>query len=492
MKYSDRFYRVIVAATPFVLVLCLLAFLSGGKVSTTAGAQTQPSSTKKDGLQVVTFDTPQERVTIKLPDDIRTGDMISGTLVVEPKGATSDERAKNLSAVKSRVVRLLLTRARKPDEAPRTAQAVTVPLSGGDTSTVQTLRGQGNSMRLEFLVTAPADFALAPEIAKMVDAELGRAEIPINTNPTPAPTPDPKLTPKFDIPPLGQTGRPVVITGPFDGKSSNTDVKLTTPTVFKKTSTYEEGIDLPIIAESPRKSIIEFPQEITGPHRITVTDGRTQTSGPYRNVGVNLTAPKTNLIKGEKTTLTIQVSGLEGIRTPVPLTLTSRGVITMQGGAYQELTIQPSEVRADGTYSTTREITGVEAGAWGATATVVTDSFNIMLIDPDPPQTILINSFTGEYVFCGSGLRLAGTGHIKRQGCIITLTDNRPDREVRGTIDSCVLIGNSGPSVFSTATAADLIVSVTDTRPVRRNLYFNPLGRPFPPVQDVSSFATCP
>lgn len=490
MKYSDRFCRVIVAVTPFVLVLCLLALLSGGKVSTTASAQTQPTSTTKDGLQVVTFDTPKERVTIKLPDDIRTGDVISGTLVVEPKGATSDERAKNLSAVRSRMVRLLLTRARKPDEAPKTAQALTVPLSGGDTSTVQTLRGQGNSMRVEFLVTAPADFALAPEIDKMVDAELGRAVIPINTTPTP--TPDPKLTPKFDIPPLGQTGRPVVITGPFDGKSSNTDVKLTTPTVFKKTSTYEEGIDLAIIAESPRKSIIEFPQEITGPVRITTTDGRTQTSGPYRNVGVNLTAPKTNLIKGEKTTLTVRVSGLEGIRAPVPLTLTSTGVITMQGGAYQELTIQPSEVRADGTYSTTREITGVQAGGWGATATVVTDAFNIVLVDPDPPQTFLINSFTGDYVFCGSGPRLSGTGQIKRQGCMITLTDNRPDREVRGTVDSCVFIGNSGPSVFSNATAADIIISVTDTRPVRRNLYFNPLGKPFPPVQDVSAFATCP
>jgi hypothetical protein len=371
MKHPSRLNNLVAVAMPFGIVLCLFAFSLAGKVPVTAGAQTQPVS-PANGLQVVTVDTPQGRVTIKLPDDIRTGDTISGTMTVEPKGATAEERAKNSTVVKSRVVRLLLTRARKPDEAPKTAQTppvtLTVPLSGGNTSTVQTSRGPGNATRLEFLVTAPGDFALAPGVRKMAEAEFGSAVVPVDTNPS---TTDPKAT-RFNIPPLGQTGRPVVITGPFDGKSSNTDVKLTEPTVFKKTSTYQDGIALPVIAESPRKAIIESPVEVTGPMRISVTDGGVQTSGSIRNVGVNLTAPKTNLLRGERTTLTVTISGLQGIETPVRLTLTVNGVITMQGGPQQDLTIQPSQVGADGTYSTTREITGVQPGAWGAKATIIT------------------------------------------------------------------------------------------------------------------------
>jgi hypothetical protein len=373
MNHPSRLNSIVAVAALFCLVLCLFVFSLAGKVPVTAGAQTQPVS-PANGLQIVTVDTAQGRVTIKLPDDIRTGDTISGTMTVEPKGASDEERAKNSTAVKSRVVRLLLTRARKPDEAPKPMQSapvtLTVPLSGGSTSTVQTSRGPGNATRLEFLVTAPSDFALAPEVRKIADAEFGSAVVPVDANPSA--TTDPKPGSRFIIPPLGQTGRPVVITGPFDGKSSNTDVKLTEPTVFKKTSTYQDGIALPVIAESPRKAVIELPVELTGPAQISVSEGGVQTSGSLRNVGVNLTAQKTNLLRGERTSRTVVVSGLQGIETPVRLTLTVNGVITMQGGPQQELTIQPSQVGADGTYSTTREITGVQPGAWGAKATIIT------------------------------------------------------------------------------------------------------------------------
>ncbi len=210
-------------------------------------------------------------------------------------------------------------------------------------------------------------------------------------------------------------------------------------------------------------------------------------------MGVNLSAPKTNLLKGEHTELHVEVTGLQGIKEPVPLTLESHGVITMEGGMYQPLMIQPSEVGADGRYTTTRGITGVQTGAWTSTATVVTTPFNIVLRDPDPPQTILVNSFTGDYVFCGSGPKLTGTGQIKRQGCVLTLTDNKPDRQVQGTLNSCVPLDNGRSSIFySAGTITDIKITVTDTQPPRRTIYFNPLGKPAPPLQDVSAFATCP
>ena len=113
--------------------------------------------------------------------------------------------------------------------------------------------------------------------------------------------------------------------------------------------------------------------------------------------------------------------------------------------------------------------------------------------DPDPPQTLLINSFTGDYVFCGSGLKFTGTGQIKRAGCIIELTDKGPDRQVQGTFNSCVPVDNGGFSAFySPGANTEVKVTVTDTQPPRRKIYFNPPSKPAPPVQDVSAFATCP
>ena len=128
---------------------------------------------------------------------------------------------------------------------------------------------------------------------------------------------------------------------------------------------------LDVIAESPRKAILENPAVTAGMSRIAVNEGNTQTEGPFRNLKIDLTAPKTNLLKGESTVLHIQVLGLEGVKGPVPMTLTASGVITMEGGATQQIVITPSQVGSNGSYVTTRKITGSEAGGWTATATVI-------------------------------------------------------------------------------------------------------------------------
>jgi hypothetical protein len=188
-------------------------------------------------------------------------------------------------------------------------------------------------------------------ISQLVFKQPTYEPITVNETPTPPVT--------FTVPILGQNGRPVVITGPFDGNSLNTGV------------TCQPGTVSPVIAESPRKAIFIAPTDVTGPMQVTVNEGGKKTTAPFRNVGVNLSAPKTSLMKGEQTTLTVQVTGLQGITSNVPLTLTCTGVITMQGGTNQSLVIQPSQVSPDGRYTTTRNITGVQAGGWGATATVM-------------------------------------------------------------------------------------------------------------------------
>jgi hypothetical protein len=191
---------------------------------------------------------------------------------------------------------------------------------------------------------------------------------------------------------------------------------------------------------------------------------------------VKLTAPKTDLLRGEKTTLTVQVTGLEGIKQPVPLTLTYGGVIVMEGGPYQPLVIQPSQVGADGRYSTTRGITGIQAGGWNANATVVTGPFDFCLQDDSvPARVVLSNTFTGDYMFTCPGCLppkgqqggaagsstaspngLSGTGTVSRKGCIIDLTHNAPDRRVFARLDPCI---NSGTATIETSSRVKFTIT---------------------------------
>jgi hypothetical protein len=126
---------------------------------------------------------------------------------------------------------------------------------------------------------------------------------------------------------------------------------------------------LKLIAESPRKAVFESPA-VTGPIELRVQEGPLQATGAFRSIGVNLTAPKSNLTKGEKTTLTVQVSGLQGITEPVRVEVRSAGAITLQGGNIQAIHVSPSKVSANGNYAFTRQIIGIQAGGFSIDATV--------------------------------------------------------------------------------------------------------------------------
>jgi peptidoglycan hydrolase CwlO-like protein len=324
------------------------------------------------GLQVTTFTRPQGRITVNLPADIRAGDTISGTVITEPKGDTTKEKAENKGVLEGTVIDLGGTKIQPG--------------------------------RPTFSWTPPAaQSGLAPRyLLRIVEVGQGTPEATkpqsvVNVRP-PSP-PDATGASSFNIPPLGQTGRPFVITGPFDGDSSNTKIDygpaLRTPV--------GAGSGLVVIAESPRQVVVTAPSDSTGPAQIKVNENGAQTISNFRNVGVSLSAPKTNLRKGESTTLKVEVSGLQGITEPVPLHLTKGGVVNMQGGDAQTMSIKPAEVSSSGMFITTRTITGVQAGGWNATATVVVYDICIQ-DDTNPNQVLLFMSATGDFKFCPGGV----------------------------------------------------------------------------------------
>lgn len=382
-------------------------------------AQTQTSG----GLHVTTFNTEHGRVIVNLPDYISVGDTISGTVFTEPTGNTAEEKAKNQSVLNGTVIDLGGTKIQA--ERPTFSWIPAVPQPG-----------------------VPPRYVLRIVEIGQNTPEVTKSQTIVTVNPKAAPNPN--ATNTFVIPPLGQTGRTIVITGPFDGKSINTAVEWDR---YLPKETLHGTFN--VLAESSSgKLVVSSPDNVTGPIQITVKEGDKQATGTYRNVGVNLTAPKTTLQKREQTELKIEVSGLQGITQPVPLTLESRGVIAMAGGNYQPLSIQPSQVGSDGSYSTTRAITGLQAGAWGATATVVTERFNACFESDNPvaPRLVRLNTVTGDYMFSSPGCSAAsqsagesitGKGTVAMKGCILNLTQNAPDRRIHITIDQCKKMGSA-------------------------------------------------
>ena len=370
-------------------------------------ARSPATSAIRNGLQIVTFDTLQGRVIVNLPDDMRAGDTISGTVMAEPKGQTPEERAKNQTELNGYVIELEMPRKADRNSVTATVTGVTpvvyieTAVTAAPSQITFTLPPSTPTPTLTNVSSANSGgLGITLTNTSGSFAVGGTTTVPIELVHLSLQSVAPLTLPQ--LPSIGQQGRPIVITGPFDGNSSNTQLNWTRPRSAvqdfeKNTENVSGGFGL--IAESPRKAVFTAPSNQTGPAEIILKEGNTETKGTFRNVGVNLSAPKTNLLKGESTTLKIEVQGLQGITQPIPLHLTNGGAVTMTGGNSQTMSIKPSDVQGNGTFTTTRSITGVRTGAWDATATVVT--FDTCLEDDgDPLRVLLFNVATGDFVFC--------------------------------------------------------------------------------------------
>jgi len=149
---------------------------------------------------------------------------------------------------------------------------------------------------------------------------------------------------------------------------------------------------VPVIAESPRKSVVRIPADsAVGPSRLTVSEGKGPSrTSPINVVSVDLKADKLNLMKGEKTTLRVAIAGLQGLTagdaklllqnvTPQVVNLSfSRGYEQL-GNTSGIRTVGDGKVNIDetGSVAYTETLTGVSPGAFAV---------NALLFAP-PPRT---------------------------------------------------------------------------------------------------------
>jgi hypothetical protein len=332
------------------LSVVLLLACAGGTVHADSS-----SLEKSPGLNAVNFQTSAGTVRVYLPDDTRAGDTISGTVSVEPAGATEAERGRNSGTLQGYVVELDTVKTPVRDRIVKWV----VPVRFGKSATV-VLRDAGGKVVSRLAVpVGPTTLGkgggdLAP-LEPLTPRGTGSGQ-PILPGPLNGP---------FTAASIGQSGRPFVIVGPFDGDAGSTLVRA------------GDAVVRPL-AESPRQTVVEVPVEMIGMSLMSVSEPVASSGQPatgdvsFRALRIDLSAPKTSLLKGEKTELHVQVSGLDGITQPVPVRLVneSPSVVKLEGGETQTIVIDPGRTSGAGVFSADRTVTGSRRGGFAIDASV--------------------------------------------------------------------------------------------------------------------------
>jgi hypothetical protein len=259
--------------------------------------------------------------------DAAPGDTISGVVLAEPAGTTPEEQQANLGSLTGLVVEL---EGQQTKVASRQYEWTVPPALRTGRATL-TLRN--------------SDGRVVSQVRVPIDPQAPVAPGPVTTGGVTLPT---------DV----QAGRPATIRGRSDGRLRGKTVEV-------------GGNVADLLASSPRQVVFRVTQASFGEMPIRFTSNDSSTEGRTRVLGVRLVATNTQLVRGQRATLTTTVSGLAGITEPATLSFRnlSPAVVQLEGGA-PRITIRPRDVKGDGTYVDTRRLTGILAGGYQIVATV--------------------------------------------------------------------------------------------------------------------------
>ena len=312
--------RISASTACIALALCVPA-------SDHASAQSEGSDVQvTGGISTASFTTPQGKIQVHVSSDAAPGDTISGVVLAEPSGQTPQEQQTNLGTLSGLVVEL-----------------------EGQPSKV-------GSKHYEWTVPVALRVGRATLTLKRPDGHIV-SQVPVPIDPQP---PLPRGAGQADValPSDLQVGRPATIRGRFDGSLRGKTVDV-------------GGSPAELLAASPRQVVFRTTQPTFGDVPIRFTDNGQTTDGVTRAMGVRLTATSTQLLKGQRATLTTTVTGLGGITEPTTLAFRnlSPNTVQIEGGS-PRITIQPRDVKSDGTYTDARRLTGIQAGGFQIVASV--------------------------------------------------------------------------------------------------------------------------
>lgn len=276
------------------------------------------------GLQRAIFTLPLGgKIYVNLPQDLMPGGTVSGTVITEASGKTEAEKDASNTELRNYVVEIAGQK---------------IPDAGKP-----------------FALKVPASSPLSALAIVLFDhgREAAKAELPMVLQPSAS-------TREFRLPTFANMGGLIKVDCPCDGVVADTD--------------YIEiaGKRLLPLAESTGSKIAFNTSDAVGPTEIEVGEHGQVVKGRLHNLSIKLSAPKTNLLKGEKTKLTVAVTGLEDLKEAVPLRLENKspGTMTMAPSNVQELTIKPADVRPGGRFTTQRTLIGIRVGDFHIEGTV--------------------------------------------------------------------------------------------------------------------------
>jgi hypothetical protein len=291
------------------------------------------------GLHTTTLASLHGTVRVYLPEDIRVGDTISGTVEVEPAGATPEERERNGATLNGVVVAI---------EEEQT------PVSDGF------VRWQ-----VPMIETSTAVLVLRDPSG----AEVGRASVPVNPVPDGLGPLDQPIPTDYDLPTIVQFGNPFTITGPFDGEFTTTALDC--------------GGELTALAESPRTLIARAPLDLVGQHPMTLSEGETVVTRDVNVIQLHLSAGKLDLLRGETTMVTAEVIGFAGLDPeayPIEFEMINHSpeTVTMEGlednRFYQLIFAEDissgEDLATEGSFVVESTLHGVHTGTFNISATV--------------------------------------------------------------------------------------------------------------------------
>ncbi len=215
----------------------------------------------KDGLRIVTVETPEGKITVNLTDDIAAGDTISGIVVAEPYGTTSDERQRNTDELNGYVVELEVQDKEIGETkiSEKKLKKVSIPKKFRQGTTKITISDSDGN-------------------------EVITTDIEIEDSPHPLQYTEPISPKDFKLPRIGKSGETVQVLGPFDGAFETSSVKI-------------GGKEVEILAESPRKVIVKTPDGITGSTKIEVIERGIRSSGEFHIADLAITTTE-NTVNG--------------------------------------------------------------------------------------------------------------------------------------------------------------------------------------------------
>jgi hypothetical protein len=123
------------------------------------------------------------------------------------------------------------------------------------------------------------------------------------------------------------------------------------------------GTGAELLATSPRQLAFRVPATNPGSVPFRYTSSEPAVEGTLRVLDVSVSASETQLLRGQRATLTVTVRGLSGVTAPMTLTVVNLSPAAVRvDGIDRPITISPQLVRRGGTFVVTRRITAARPG----------------------------------------------------------------------------------------------------------------------------------